>query len=191
MPLCGRLHSSGPSGNGSSSPSPPPSPDPPTTASSNGSPHWHSMSRSTPSHSRSPPSSGPSTGRPSSPSPSTPPGSPPPSPARCRNSSTRNPGDSGTATGSRPSMTPRSIAPASTSAGPAPSTNIPLAAPIGPALSGLTTGSASGPCSRTTASPPGFSRSPGGSTSASRNCPSGPRPPATPSCTLPETVSGE
>ena len=63
--------------------------------------------------------------------------------------SRRPPAGSGTATTSRPSMTPRSTAPANTSGAPAPSTSTPPAAPTGPPPSGRTTGSSSGRCSRT------------------------------------------
>ena len=52
--------------------------------------------------------------------------------------------DSGTATTSRPSTTPRSTAPASTSGAPAPSTSTPPAAPTGPPPCGRTTGCARG-----------------------------------------------
>ena len=58
----------------------------------------------------------------------------------------RPPAGSGTATTSRPSTTPRSIAAARTSGAPAPSTSTPPAAPTGPPPSGPTTGSPSGPC---------------------------------------------
>ena len=50
------------------------------------------------------------------------------------------PAGSGTALTSRPSMTPRSIAPGSTSGAPVPSLRTPPAAPIAPAPSGRTTG---------------------------------------------------
>src|SRR3954470_17423695 len=60
----------------------------------------------------------------------------------------RAPAGSGTATASRPSMTPRSIAPESTSGAPAPSTSTPHAAPTAPPPSAPTTGSPSVPCSR-------------------------------------------
>ena len=81
---------------------------------------------------------------------------------------------SGTAIRSRPSMTPRSIAPARTSGGPAPSTSTPPAAPTAPAPSAPTTGWSSAPCSTSPRSPAGSCRSPAGSTSASRSCRPGP-----------------
>ena len=71
-------------------------------------------------------------------------------------------------------MTPRSIAPARTSGGPAPSTSTPPAAPTGPPPSAPTTGSSSAPCSTSRRSPAGSCRSPAGSTSASRSCRPGP-----------------
>ena len=64
------------------------------------------------------------------------------------------PGGSGTATVSRPSMTPRSTAAARTSGAPARSTSTPPAAPTGPPPSGPTTGSSAGRCCRTLTSPP-------------------------------------
>ena len=64
--------------------------------------------------------------------------------------------DSGTATTSRPSMTPRSTAPARTSGAPAPSTSTPPAAPTGPPPSGPTTGSSSGRCCENPGKPAWF-----------------------------------
>ena len=75
---------------------------------------------------------------------------------------------------SRPSMTPRSIAPAPTSGARVPSTSTPPAAPIGPPPSAPTTGWSWAPCSPNPRSPHGSCRSPAGSTSESRSCQSGP-----------------